>query len=217
MMDESGVRQAQNKLKDSSETGLSRPMVDSSRDVMDNPRPDDPCLPGELMTPDDPSPKILGDGGRIAPSSSVLLHPARKSVLSSPQHASPPPQSPRPTHSLAQTGQQSAQRQRWSHSSLLHFSLVADGFLRDVLRLTPWVSAVAQRQAAQLARTRHHDAERPAAPPTRFKSRLHHSRFQGPTARKDVEESERQRWQQLLADLLIGTIRRWEGSSRQDK
>ena len=44
-----------------------------------------------------------------------------------------------------------------------------------------------------------------AAPPTRFKSRLHHSRFQEPTARKDAEESERQRWLQLLANLLVGT------------
>ena len=38
-----------------------------------------------------------------------------------------------------------------------------------------------------------------------FKSRLHHARFQGPTARKDAEESERQRWLQLLSNLLIGT------------
>ena len=41
------------------------------------------------------------------------------------------------------------------------------------------------------------------APPSKFKSRLHFARFQGPTARKDSEESERQRW--ILANLIIST------------
>ena len=131
-------------------------------------------------------------------------------------------QSPRPAQCLTKTVQ-------WSDGALLYFTLVADdalsdGFLRDFLWLTFWVSAAAQRQAAQLARTdEHHDAERrkaqsyqeksgaeqliaaAPAPPTRFKSRLHHSRFEGRTAPKDAEESERQRWLQLLANLLVGT------------
>ena len=42
-------------------------------------------------------------------------------------------------------------------------------------------------------------------PPTRYKSRLHFAKFQGPSARKDAEESERQRWLQLLANLIVGT------------
>ena len=42
-------------------------------------------------------------------------------------------------------------------------------------------------------------------PPTRYKSRLHFARFQGPSARRDAEESERQRWLQLLANLIVGT------------
>ena len=90
-----------------------------------------------------------------------------------PNRASPTTQRPRPTHSLAKAGQQSAQRHEWSDSAALYFTLVADGalpdgFLRDFLRLAPWVSAAAQRQAAQLARTDdleaaiflHQDAER---------------------------------------------------------
>ena len=167
-------------------------------------------------------------------------HTAQKSVVDSPQHVVQKTvmdsrwhhshsRSPRPAQSLTKTGQ-------WSDGALLYFTLVADGalpdgFLRDFLWLTPWVSAAAQRQAAQLARTGdleaalflHHDAERrkaqsyqeksgaeqfitaASAPPTRFKSRLHHSRSQGRTARKDSEESERQRWLQLLANLLVGT------------
>ena len=70
----------------------------------------------------------------------------------------------------------------------------------------------AQRQAEQLARTTdadaavylHQEAEKrklPAAPPSKFRSRLHFARFQGPTARKDMEESEIQ----LLANLVVVT------------
>ena len=44
-----------------------------------------------------------------------------------------------------------------------------------------------------------------SVPPTRYKSRLHFASFQGPTARKDAEEAERQRWLQLLANLIVGT------------
>ena len=44
-----------------------------------------------------------------------------------------------------------------------------------------------------------------AAPPSKFRSRLHFARFHGPTARKDSEESERQRLLQLLANLVVGT------------
>ena len=42
-------------------------------------------------------------------------------------------------------------------------------------------------------------------PPTKYKSRLHFAKFQGPSARRDAEESERQRWLQLLANLIVGT------------
>ena len=62
-------RDVDSELMDVCETGSSRLMVDSPRDVMDNPRRDDSCSPGEPpMTPCDPSPEILGDGGRIVPS-----------------------------------------------------------------------------------------------------------------------------------------------------
>ena len=61
---------------------------------------------------------------------------------------------------------------KWSDGAVLYFSLVADGglpagHLRDFLRLSPWVSAAAQRQAAQLRssllqrRGRHHPSSSP--------------------------------------------------------
>ena len=109
-------------------------------------------------------------------------------------------------------------------------TLVADGTLPagnlpDFLRLSTWISAAAQRQASQLARTDdlsaalflHEDEERRrieektsaeqfvAAAGAQFKSGLHFARFQGHTARNDSEESEMQRWFQLLAKLIIGT------------
>ena len=148
---------------------------------------------------------------------SVVTVPFQKSMMGSSHHSA--------KKSLMGSSQTHCRTsQQWSDGELLYFTLVADGalpdgFIRDFLRLTPWVSAAAQRQALQLARTDdleaalflHQDGERrklqefqektgaeqfiaaAAAPPTKFKSRLHRSRFQGPTARKDAEESERQR------------------------
>ena len=105
------------------------------------------------------------------------------------------------------------------------------GHLQDFLRLLPWISTSAQRQATRLAGTDDltaalflHEEEQKrrtrlieekasaeqflaaaGAPPSKYKSRLHFARFQRPTARKNSEESERQRWIQLLANLIIGT------------
>ena len=115
--------------------------------------------------------------------------------------------------------------------TLVADKVVPDGFLFDFLHLSQWISSAAHRQASRLAHVTDVEAalfvhghqakikdqalEQKAAvdtfvaaasfPPTRYKSRLHFARFQGPSARKDAEESERQRWLQLLANLIVGT------------
>ena len=247
-------QQVQKEVMDASETRSSRIVASSSRDEMDNPRRDEPCLPGEpLMTPYDLSSKLLGDGGRIAPSSSVLLlsaHSAiQKSVMDPRQLncASPATKHPRPTQSLAKAGQKSAQRHEWSDSAVLYFTLVADGalpdgFLRDFLRLTPWVSAAAQRQAAQLARTDdleaalflHHDEERRKAlsyqeksepnsssqqPPHHRRSSSHDSTtraFRSPPPGKTKSQNVNVGYS-CSPIFSLAQIRRWEDSSWQDK
>ena len=115
--------------------------------------------------------------------------------------------------------------------TLVADKVVPDGFLSDFLHLSRWISSAAHRQASRLAHVTDVEAalfvhtrqakikdqaiEHKAAvdtfvvaasfPPTRYKSRLHFAKFQGPSARKDAEESERQRWLQLLANLIVGT------------
>ena len=115
--------------------------------------------------------------------------------------------------------------------TLVADKVVPDGFLSDFLHLSRSISSAAQRQATRLAHVSDVEAalfvhgeqvkikdqvlEHKAAvdtfvnassfPPTRYKSRLHFAKFQGPSARKDAEESERQRWLQLLANLIVGT------------
>ena len=44
-----------------------------------------------------------------------------------------------------------------------------------------------------------------AARPRKYRARYLSAQFQGPTARKDAEDSERNRWTTELADLLRGT------------
>ena len=104
-------------------------------------------------------------------------------------------------------------------------------FYQIFLHLSRSISSAAHRQASRLAHVTDVEAalfvhgeqvkikyqvlEHKAAvdtfvtassfPPTRYKSRLHFAKFQGPSARKDAEESERQRWLQLLANLIVGT------------
>ena len=115
--------------------------------------------------------------------------------------------------------------------TLVADKVVPDGFLFDFLHLSQGISSAAHRQASRLARVTDVEAalfvhgeqvkmkdqacEEKAAvdtfvaaasvPPTRYKSHLQFARFQGPSARKDAEESERQRWLQLLAKLIVGT------------
>ena len=115
--------------------------------------------------------------------------------------------------------------------TLVADKVVPDGFLLDFFHLSRWISSAAHRQASRLAHVTDVEAalfvhthqakikdqaiEHKAAvdtfvaaasfPPTRYKSRLHFAKFQGPSARKDAEESERQRWLQLLANLIVGT------------
>ena len=115
--------------------------------------------------------------------------------------------------------------------TLVADKVIPDGFLFDFLHMSQWISSAAHRQAARLARVTDVEAalfvhsvqtkvkdqalEQKAAvdtfvaaasiPPTRYKSRLHLAKFQGPSARRDAEESERQRWLQLLANLIVGT------------
>ena len=115
--------------------------------------------------------------------------------------------------------------------TLVADKVVPDGFLSDFLHLSRSISSAAHRQASRLAHVSDVEAalfvhgeqvkikdqvlEHKAAvdifvnassfPPTRYKSRLHVAKFQGPSARKDAEESERQRWLQLLANLIVGT------------
>ena len=115
--------------------------------------------------------------------------------------------------------------------TLVADKVIPDGFLSDFLHLSQWISSAAHRQAARLARVTDVEAalfvhsvqtkvkvqalEQKAAvdtlvaaasfPPTRYKSRLHFAKFQGPAARKDAEESERQRWLQLFVNFIVGT------------
>ena len=123
--------------------------------------------------------------------------------------------------------------------TLVADKVVPDVFLFDFLHLSQWISSAAHRRASRLAHVTDVEAvlfvhgeqvkmkdqarEEKAAvdtfvaaasfPPTRYKSRLHFARFQGPSARKDAEESERQRWLQLLANLIVGTDTPWGGCS----
>ena len=108
---------------------------------------------------------------------------------------------------------------------------VPSGFQQEFETLAPAIRAGTARQARKAACTSEFDAalilherseelkhkvrldksvadqlvQAAAARPRKYRARYLSAQFQGPTARKDAEDSERNRWTTDLADLLRGT------------
>ena len=97
---------------------------------------------------------------------------------------------------------------------VLYHTLVRDGalpkgFEREFATLATVITAAAERERRRMANFGNveaavwlHEREKRKLVGEQVQQRLERMLFDGPTARRDAEEAERQRWLQILADLL---------------
>ena len=191
-----------NSVMDDHQQPVQNAMMDACRSsgAIDSTR-DDPSVPhGEPRRPDDSSSMFLGEG----------------------------PQSSRTMNSLLQ---QPCRDIDLLYLSLVADGALPAGFIEDFRRLENVISPAADQQLRFLAQednlsaavTLHRksvehkekvDVQKTAQdqlvlaaaqPPRRFSSRLQRSAFQGPNARREAEERERERWISLLGQLIRGS------------